>query len=513
MNKLLSIALLCGALSFATNTFAQTKICVISDTHYFDPSLLISNGSAFQTYLAYDRKMLQESEAILQSVLTSIKNENPDVLLISGDLTKDGEKSGHEKLAAYLKQLEDETSIEIIVTPGNHDINNPHAVSFDGATTTHVESVTPEEFKTIYADFGFNQAIASHSGSLSFVYPISNELVLISMDVCRYNNNLALGKPETAGGFSTDLLTWAKEQAAIAKTAGKTVLGMMHHGLLEHYSGQKTIMGEYVIDDWDNVSTQLAEAGFQAVFTGHYHAQDIVAKSIGNKIIYDIETGSTVTYPCPYRIVEYTADKKLAITGNRVQTINYELGGKEFQTYSKDFITAGLPPLVKGMLMSAPYSLPADNAAFIEPAITETFIAHYEGNEGTPSPQTQGIISYLKNDANFAFMGNILQSIWDDSAPDDWTYTIDLAAVPTSITKNAKNDIKVMVNANKQLIVDCENLPENSTVSVFYITGNLVSNQKLINGQSIVSPSLQTGIYLIELHQGNLTMTQKIIVK
>lgn len=513
MNKLLSIALIGCLMGSAAPLFAQKKICVISDTHYFDPSLLVSNGTAFQTYLAYDRKMLQESEAILLSVLASIKTENPDVLLISGDLTKDGEKSGHQKLAAFLKQIEDETNIEVVVTPGNHDINNPHAVSFDGATTTPVASVTPEEFKTIYADFGFNQATASHSSSLSYVYPIANDLVLISMDVCRYADNIANGKPETSGGFTPELLTWAKEQAAIAKAAGKTVIGMMHHGLLEHYNGQKTIMGEYVIDDWNNVSTQLAEAGIQAVFTGHYHAQDMVAKSTGSQYIYDIETGSTVTYPCPYRIAQYTTDKKLSITGNRVQNINYDLGGKEFQTYAKDFIAAGLPLLVKGMLMSAPYSLSAENAAFIEPAITETFIAHYEGNEGTPSAQSQGIISYLSADANFAFMGNILQGIWNDLSPDDWTYTIDLQSVPTNISGNGNNDIKLYVSTTKQLVAECNGYYEGSIITIYDLTGKKITSQLLINGQNTVSPSLQTGIYLVEVQQGTLKMTKKVIVK
>ena len=460
MNKLLFAALLLvlgGGFTGVATMSAQTKICVISDIHYFDPALLVNDGTAFQTYLAYDRKMLKESGAILESVLTSIKAQAPDVLLISGDLTKDGEKSGHQKLATLFQALEDD-GIQVVVTPGNHDVYNPHAQSYDGDVVSPVDDVSPDEFKSIYGNFGFNQATATHDGSLSFVYPLSDDLVLISMDVCRYADNITTGSPETAGGFTSDLLSWVKTQIAIAKTNGKTVIGMMHHGLLEHYTGQKNIMGEYVIDDWNNISTQLADAGMQAVFTGHYHAQDMVMKSTGSHFIYDIETGSTVTFPCPYRTAVFDNTlQTFSITGNRVQSINYDLGGKDFQTYARNFIETGLPLLVKGMLMNAPYYLSADNATPIEPAITETFIAHYEGNEGDPSSTTQYIISSLISDVNYASIGAILQGMWNDISPDDWTYTINLTAVPTLVTRAENLNLTLSVLDGGYLMVTGNN--------------------------------------------------------
>jgi predicted MPP superfamily phosphohydrolase len=89
----------------------QLKIAVLSDIHYMDPSLLMNgaeNGLAFQTYLAYDPKLIQFSDPIFRTALSKIVREKPDIVLIPGDLTKDGEPVSHESVAALLHQLADD---------------------------------------------------------------------------------------------------------------------------------------------------------------------------------------------------------------------------------------------------------------------------------------------------------------------------------------------------------------------------------------------------------------------
>ncbi len=58
----------------------NVKICMISDPHVFDSTLLVSNGLAIQTYLAYDRELLLEGWAILTSVLDSAGNKHREVM-------------------------------------------------------------------------------------------------------------------------------------------------------------------------------------------------------------------------------------------------------------------------------------------------------------------------------------------------------------------------------------------------------------------------------------------------
>lgn len=62
---------------------------------------------------------------------TTVKKDDPDVLLISGDLTKDGEREGHEALAGILERFEEETGAQVYITPGNHDLNNSNAMNFN----------------------------------------------------------------------------------------------------------------------------------------------------------------------------------------------------------------------------------------------------------------------------------------------------------------------------------------------------------------------------------------------
>ena len=66
------------------------KIAVLSDIHYMSPTM-IKDTEDFTTALNSDRKMLTESDAINLELLDAVREDKPDVLLISGDLTKDGE--------------------------------------------------------------------------------------------------------------------------------------------------------------------------------------------------------------------------------------------------------------------------------------------------------------------------------------------------------------------------------------------------------------------------------------
>ena len=79
------------------------------------------------------------------------------------------------------------------------------------------------------------------------------------------------------------------------------------------------LFSDYLLDDWATVSKLFADAGMRMVFTGHYHAQDVVKRSIKTadtpSFIFDVETGSLVTYPVPYRIVTLSLHPIRFLTG------------------------------------------------------------------------------------------------------------------------------------------------------------------------------------------------------
>ncbi|HPU23690.1 MAG TPA: metallophosphoesterase, partial [Candidatus Kapabacteria bacterium] len=103
-------------------------ISIFSDPHFYDNSLGTS-GEAFEQYLASDRKMIAESEAITKSVVNMIAHDNSKIVIVTGDLTKDGELKSHQMFASYLKQLKDKGK-KVFVLPGNHDVDNPASYSY-----------------------------------------------------------------------------------------------------------------------------------------------------------------------------------------------------------------------------------------------------------------------------------------------------------------------------------------------------------------------------------------------
>lgn len=515
--KKIYAALFSMVILFANFTFGQNKkICVISDIHYFNPALLISDGPAFQTYLAMDRKLLKESEAILQSVLDTIIALQPEILLIPGDLTKDGELLSHSKVAQYLDTVE-QNGIKVFVCPGNHDINNPHALSYDFDTVYSVASVNPLQFDSIYSNFGFSEAFEKDSSSLSYIVEPFPGLQILSIDICKYNNNDTLGYPETSGAYNPQTLDWVKTKIQEATNNGKTLLAMQHHGMLEHYAGQKALFSEYVIDDWDSISTLLANLGLKIVFTGHFHAQDMVKKVTSQGFpIYDIETGSTVTYPCPYRIIELTEDTTLIVSGDSIQNIEYDLGGLDFNTYSRNYIETGLPLLVNYMLMSPPYNLDSTTTAMIEPAITEAFIAHYKGDEGSPSAYSQMIIDTLLTfpDPSIAYA---LLSIWNDPQPGDWQVEIDLNESYENVNEKLLiSNILVFPNPAQDYlnIVFGKELSSQVEIQLLDIMGNSIIKKTESEPNIVLNlKDINAGAYILKIKIGSTFLSKKVIIK
>lgn len=308
------------ALAAESGTEETLKIASLSDTHYLSPTL-IKDTEDFTTHLNSDRKMFAESDAFVNALLDTIKKDDPDVLLISGDLTKDGEKEGHEALAAILEKFEEETDTEVYITPGNHDLNNSNAMNFntEDGVAAPAGRTTQEDYKKIYGDLVYNDdsviatftpAEDKQGGGLSYVARPKDGFTIISIDSARYsadNTESGLNEHETSGAVSADLEQWVVEQITAAKERGDTVIGLQHHGMVPHFTMEPDLLPMYLVNDYERLAQVYADAGMSYIFTGHMHANDIatVTTEAGNTL-YDIETGSVVTYPSPARAVTLT---------------------------------------------------------------------------------------------------------------------------------------------------------------------------------------------------------------
>lgn len=294
------------------------RIAVMSDLHYLSPDM-IADTEDFEHAFNSDRKLLKESSSVLREMLERVRADKPDILLVSGDLTKDGEQECHAALAKQLQQLQqDIPGLKIYVINGNHDIRNYNAKNFNTPDGKAVPATRtePEDFKRIY-DFvysdptviaTFTPAAGNEAGSLSYVARPVEGLTVIAMDTCRYSSdNTSNGddEHETSGAISADLEKWVIEQTAAAKARGDLVIGLEHHGLVPHFDVQPTILPMYLVNGYERIAQEYADAGMSVVFTGHMHAVDIAAMTTkAGNTFYDIETGSALTYPCPVRFVD-----------------------------------------------------------------------------------------------------------------------------------------------------------------------------------------------------------------
>ncbi|MDO5522609.1 MAG: metallophosphoesterase [Bacteroidia bacterium] len=361
-------------------------IGVISDLHYTHPALIVEKGKALDDYLQRDRKLLLESDALLRKSVENLLSENVNIVLIPGDLTKDGELISHRGVTELLQPLR-EKGVKVLVIPGNHDIDNPDAVSFHGDEIRKVQSITPPQFKEIYKDFGYGNAISADEHSLSYVSEPVEGLRIICIDACKYYNNTFVSRGATSdscvthGAVKPETMRWIKTEAQVAKLLGKQVIAMMHHGVVEQ---------------------SFMDAGLNVVFTGHFHASDIakIEDDKGN-YLYDVETGSIVTYPCPYRIINIS-ENQLHINTLLIEDIDYPLpAGMSFQAYAEKMVDVGFNEMVSALIHEYHESLPAylpgwlrqivripDAEKFtdivlsnLSPSAVKMLVAHYGGNE------------------------------------------------------------------------------------------------------------------------------------
>lgn len=405
--------------------YPETGLAVFSDLHIYD-STLGTTGKAFEAYLEADRKLLRESPEILEAAIASINGLKSNIVLVPGDLTKDGEELSHQLAASYLAKLK-AAGKKVYVVPGNHDIKNGHSYRFVGDTVERVPNITAEQFTQIYADYGFKDALQRDTDSISYVAEPQPGLWLLALDSCRYKENIEDKESITDGKFSPQTLAWIEKMLGQAARENKAVIVMMHHGIMEHYVGQEKNYGEYIVDDAPEVARMLAAYNARLVFTGHYHAQDITIKKWDdtNKFVFDMETGSLVTYPCPYRVVNISADQQAVIKTELVTSIKSH--PQDFPEFGRQYLLDGIAGIATNTLAGT-YKVDRTEAKNISKEIAVAFAAHYAGDEKLAAGQQPVIESGLSPLAWIVIQmrKDLIIGLWNDLPPADNNITLNL---------------------------------------------------------------------------------------
>lgn len=274
---------------------------VATDIHYLSDKIN-DGGKAFKEFVdSGDGKQLYYIDEILEAFIFDIERKNPNVLIISGDLTNNGEEDSHIDFAKKLKKIE-EKGTSVYVIPGNHDISNPWVRGFKEEHQYVVDSINEEDFSEIYSEFGYQEAVSKDKESLSYLAAPSEDIWLLMLDTSKYKNNEKLGYPQTDGEFSPSTLDWIRESHELAKEKGATILTVMHHNLLNH---SDVIQRGFTLNNNEEALELFQDYNVNLSLSGHIHVQDISSTQKGERKVYDIATGSMAVNPHQYGVISY----------------------------------------------------------------------------------------------------------------------------------------------------------------------------------------------------------------
>lgn len=266
------------------------RFAVVSDLHIALPHTFSDHPSRFH--------LVEVSIPALEIVLEHLEQQKLDFLLLPGDLTQHGEPDNH----AWLQERLGKMPFPVYVVPGNHDVPNALADGY---------SIALADFPHYYRKFGYDDP-----EQLYYTCEVLPELRLIGL-----NSNCFDQQGQQLGRLDEKQLEWLRTVLAAAKD--ELIMVMVHHNVVEHLPNQSChqLGRRYMLENAPELLHLLRDSGVQLVFTGHLHVQDI-AYWDG---VYDITTGSLVSYPHPYRVLQFHRDQHgrdwVEIESHRVESV------------------------------------------------------------------------------------------------------------------------------------------------------------------------------------------------
>lgn len=300
----------------------------LTDLHYYANERIGSSGKTYDMKCKLDQKCMAESGAIVDSAFKSIiEDKGTDIVLLSGDLTFDGEQQSHDALTEKLRNLQ-KNGKRVFVTFATHDFYMHARKYTDEEGETELPKYTRAELRALYNDFGYSEAIAEHEGSYSYCVQLTDDVRLLAL-----NDD---GDFDAFCGYYNDLLFWIRDQVEDAKKAGCEIFAMTHHPIIEPSPIYPLFSHKAMLGGYEFTTPYLADLGIKYVFVGHTHIHDIdyIDTKKGNRI-YQINTAALTAYPLAYRKVEYS-DKGMDVKTIQVKEINWDLGGRDVIDYSKE---------------------------------------------------------------------------------------------------------------------------------------------------------------------------------
>lgn len=311
------------------------RFAVISDLHIAQPHTIWQHPNRLH--------LVEVSIPVFETILERLSHLDLDCLLLPGDLTQHGEPDNHAWLADRLANL----PYPAYVIPGNHDIPVMNADQ---------RSIGFNEFPSYYRANGYQGR-----DQLYYTCTLAPGVRLVAL-----NSNQFDGQGQQIGWLDDGQLAWLEQ--VLAQYGDEFLIVMIHHNVVEHLPNQaQDPLGQrYMLGNAALLRSLLLRFGVQVVLTGHLHVQD-VAHQEG---LYDITTGSLVTYPHPYRILHLQTDGHgcpwLQIESATVQAVP---GWDDLQQTSRELMGDRSAMFMVKLLTQPPLNLPLQQAIQLAPQL------------------------------------------------------------------------------------------------------------------------------------------------
>ncbi len=296
---------------------------LLTDTHYFSPTLS-AEGKAFDAYMQKEQYFMKESSDIVRTTFDRIaQDKETDVVIIPGDLSKNGEIESHSGFIKELYRLK-ESGKKIFVITAGHDYND-YSFAYENDERIEVEGTPFAALYDMYRDFGYGDALAFDNRTNSYVAEISAGVRMLAINCDSYQN--------PKGTMDDTLMAWAKEQLDKAKADGCTVFAICHYPIIPSVP-VFDLVGDARIKDWRKVAAFLADNGVELALTGHMHIQSIneFYSEKGNRLI-DICTACLVGSPAKYRKITVNDSSVMKVESIAVEDFGWDLKGLPVQEY------------------------------------------------------------------------------------------------------------------------------------------------------------------------------------
>lgn len=260
----------------------EKTILVVTDIHYISPAVHHFNDAFLSKMANEDGKMTILSDEIMEALVCYVIKRKPDALVITGDLSWNGDITSHQEMRNYLLRIQ-KAGIEVYVIPGNHDIGKERAKYYAPFCSVLPECADKNDFAGIYAPF----MIKDDAESFSYVKGM-DDIRMLCIDV---------NGTDDPGIVNEETFFWIEKRLS---ENNKPCIAFSHQNFLVLHP----LFAKRRITNGDDLLRLFRKYHIHLGFSGHSHLQRIAE----NEDFTDICTACLSAYEHHIGIIQINDD-------------------------------------------------------------------------------------------------------------------------------------------------------------------------------------------------------------